>query len=390
MNRLVRRIEKSVEDNILEPLFKSVFEDEINLRSKIIKSKLQRSVQFSIEEDRQPRDFNNLQLLLEKLYPKIWRKYTNRFDEGGRGCSMHLIPGSFFLIKIDSKNKFIVEYNEGEKEFRAGSYKKKEIKLTFYGPNRMKNKQKILDYLKQKRLSRNVFMVNKPRYNVFVSKVFIEDVVLKDEQIENIFQQLDKWEASRDWYKEKHLIHKIGILLYGPPGTGKTTIAKIIASKYGNDKPTIISLGGKGFFDGIDNIIKMKNRSLDPDMRIIVLIEDIDKILSSSIEFNDPEDGGDINKDLKTRALMEILDGPDSLDGLIFVATTNHIELIDEALIREGRFDIKEEIGLFERPEAIKLIKKFDLDESFLDEHTDEIKLPISPAKLQSIILKYH
>ena len=114
------------------------------------------------------------------------------------------------------------------------------------------------------------------------------------------------------------------------------------------------------------------------DFDLMVYNRDDDKIDSDRLKIQ-----GFQNK------IMQILDGIYSTEDTIFIATTNHIEKIDKALIRAGRFDIQEEILPFDYPRVMEFLKLFDKGEEFYKENIEgKYQLPIQPAKLQSIIME--
>src|SRR5690606_10076274 len=126
---------------------------------------------------------------------------------------------------------------------------------------------------------------------------------------------------------------KTGILLYGEPGTGKTSIAKAIASQL---NAVLLSLDMNLISDtNIETI--MRDGMLYK--KLVVLLEDIDCIMGHR------EDGTMTEKEKAAlNKTLQLLDGVNSYSNTVFVATTNHIEQLDEALTRDGRFDIKMEI----------------------------------------------
>ena len=88
--------------------------------------------------------------------------------------------------------------------------------------------------------------------------------------------------------------------------------------------------------------------------------------------------------------MFQILDGMYSTEETIYIATTNHIERIDPAMIRHGRFDIQEELKPFDKTRAIQFLKLFDLDEDFFNSNIEgKYEIPIQPAKLQAAIMEY-
>ena len=87
--------------------------------------------------------------------------------------------------------------------------------------------------------------------------------------------------------------------------------------------------------------------------------------------------------------MFQILDGMYSTEETIYIATTNHIERIDPAMIRHGRFDIQEELKPFDEERSIKFLKLFGLNENFFKSNIEgKYDMPIQPSKLQAIIME--
>lgn len=107
----------------------------------------------------------------------------------------------------------------------------------------------------------------------------------------------------------------------------------------------------------------------------VVVLEDIDVLVSkrdNSVTSADKEN---------FQALLQLLDGINSCKKTIFLATTNYIDKLDPALIRDGRFDIKIEMKNFDYDEAVKMCNKFEVDSEVI--LRDE-QFPINPAYLQN------
>jgi len=146
-----------------------------------------------------------------------------------------------------------------------------------------------------------------------------EGVYLEEELKEEIFTSIDSFfEKDKDFFREFNLSYKRGIMLYGPPGNGKTTLTKSIVSSV--DAPVAywqITENTNSFT--IEEVFEKAER-LAP---MVLVIEDIDTI---------PERA--------KSAFLNAMDGATSKEGIFVIATTNHPERIDPALInRPGRFD---------------------------------------------------
>src|SRR5215203_4827315 len=128
-----------------------------------------------------------------------------------------------------------------------------------------------------------------------------------------------------------------GILLYGPPGTGKTLLAKAVAS---TSESNFISIKGPELLSkwvgesekGIREIFR-KARQAAP---CVIFFDEIDSIAPR----RSGSDGGDshVTERLVSQMLTEI-DGLEDLKGVVIIGATNRPDIIDEALLRPGRFD---------------------------------------------------
>ncbi len=168
--------------------------------------------------------------------------------------------------------------------------------------------------------------------NFFKSVKFksFNSVFLNKGKKQQIIKTLDTWKNNKSWYKERAIPFKIGILLFGPPGTGKSSIGQAIAENYGM-RYVYCNLNS---FTSDEKFIQFMN--LIP-MDSVVVFEDIDCIFSDRNAKDKPYK-------LNFNTLLNCLSGSLVSEGIIFVMTTNHIEKLDPALIRDGRCDLRLEI----------------------------------------------
>lgn len=163
-----------------------------------------------------------------------------------------------------------------------------------------------------------------------------------------------------------------GIMFYGAPGTGKSSIIEAIANEL-HAKVVYIDLS-----DISCSIKAIQHSFLTLKQLLILVYEDIDFLFTQ-------RDGMD---DLKYKAnyntLLQLLDGYLSLPNTINIATTNHIEKLDEALIRDGRFDLKIELKGLDEEQAKKMCDNFEISYDILNDE----EYPINPAYLQGKIFK--
>ena len=167
-----------------------------------------------------------------------------------------------------------------------------------------------------------------------------EDVGGLGEELQHIRELIEYPIKFPDVYQEIGINPARGVLLFGPPGTGKTLMTRAISNEldanfhYING-PSIIS-SGYGESEGkLRSIFEAANHSLPS----IVLIDEIDAIAPNR------DDTGSFTDLRITTQLLELMDGLQSVQGVMVVATTNRIDAIEPALRRPGRFDRELYIG---------------------------------------------
>ncbi len=196
-----------------------------------------------------------------------------------------------------------------------------------------------------------------------------------------LISYIKQWEHSKNFYTKLNLLHKKGILLYGVPGTGKTTLAKAIAK----DIESEIYIVNMLLFDELQ-IEAIKNdieKYGHKNKTNILIFEDIDCVFSTRDKLQTEQ------QKKAAQLLLQFLDGVHSLPNILFIATTNHIENLDEALIREGRFDIKIEMKNISHDIADNMCKHFELSPEESHSLLSEESFPINPAYLENKIVKH-
>ncbi len=195
---------------------------------------------------------------------------------------------------------------------------------------------------------------------------------------DEIREHIDNWEKCADTFRERGLTHKTGILVYGKAGTGKSTLARALASELNY---SLISID-TSTFDNI-NLIELTNAINNDNMKAIIFIDEIDAIFKS-------RDDGDTTDAQKARVnkLLTFLDGVNSPNNCIFLATTNYYNKLDAAVKRKGRFDKVIELTDINKETAFKMCKSFGLSTESCRKIVDEYKKDlINPADLQDKII---
>ena len=130
-----------------------------------------------------------------------------------------------------------------------------------------------------------------------------------------------------------------GVLLEGPPGTGKTLLAKAIATE---SNSTFFSVSGSEFIEMFVGLGAMRVRNLFDEARnfkpSIIFIDEIDAIgrQRGGTTFGN---GGNEEREQTLNQLLTEMDGFKNNDGVIVIAATNRVDILDSALLRPGRFD---------------------------------------------------
>lgn len=184
-----------------------------------------------------------------------------------------------------------------------------------------------------------VMGVGKSKAKVYVQKetgVTFKDVAGQDEAKESLQEVVDFLENPGKYTKIGAKLPK-GALLVGPPGTGKTLLAKAVA---GEAKCPFFSLSGSDFVEMFVGVGASRVRDLFEEAKknapCIIFIDEIDAIGKSR---DSRYGGGNDEREQTLNQLLAEMDGFDTSKGLLVLAATNRPEVLDQALLRPGRFD---------------------------------------------------
>ncbi len=163
--------------------------------------------------------------------------------------------------------------------------------------------------------------------------ISFKDVAGLEEIKEELQETIDFLNNATKYKKMGAHIPK-GILFYGPPGTGKTLLAKAVA---GETNSTFLYASGSEFVEKYVGVGAKRVRTLFEKARkeapSIIFIDEIDAIgAKRNLDSNN-------EKDQTLNQLLVELDGFNSDDTVIVIGATNRLDLLDEALLRPGRFD---------------------------------------------------
>ncbi|KKK68837.1 hypothetical protein LCGC14_2940070, partial [marine sediment metagenome] len=143
---------------------------------------------------------------------------------------------------------------------------------------------------------------------------------LKDDLVDLLIDDTDRFLRGRDWYYERGLPHRRGFLFWGPAGNGKSSIIHVLASELSLP----IYLLSLSDFDVTDFSVAIAVGGL-PD-KCLLVIEDFEKI---NLE----------NKQFTISGLLNAMDGPLASEGRLLIITANEIHSISDKFLRPGRID---------------------------------------------------
>jgi proteasome-associated ATPase len=237
----------------------------------------------------------------------------------------------------------------------------------------------ICEALRGKRLKAGDSVLIDPRSNMILEKLprpGVEDLVLEevpdvsyddigglDEQIEQITDAIELPFVHADLFAEFELPSPKGILLYGPPGCGKTLIAKAVANSLakrvaevtGDDQARSFFINIKGpellnkYVGETERQIRLvfqrAREKAQEGWPVIVFFDEMESLFRTR--------GSGISSDIESTIVPQLLaeiDGVEALRNVLVIGASNREDLIDPAILRPGRLDVKIRI---ERPDEL-------------------------------------
>ena len=192
-----------------------------------------------------------------------------------------------------------------------------------------------------------------------------------------VMDDISKFWTLEDVYKKYNRVFRRNYLLYSAPGTGKTSLINLMCEELINKyKGIVFNLTTEAEIEMFPGAVR-RIRKIEPNRKIIAIIEDIDTFVKANTSLN--------------TLILNILDGNLKLGGVVTIATTNHIELMeDQYTNRPSRFDRVVEFPLpnaesrrmfIEKTVLPEDLNKIDLDswvdktEGFTIDHLNELIL---------------
>ena len=188
----------------------------------------------------------------------------------------------------------------------------------------------------------NPFNVGKSRAQMYEnqdekSRITFKDVAGQDEAKQEV-QEIVEFLKNPQKYTELGGKIPKGALLVGPPGTGKTLLAKAVA---GEANVPFFSMSGSDFVEMFVGVGASRVRDLFRQAKekapCIIFIDEIDAV--GRARGRNPNMGGNDERENTLNQLLTEMDGFQSNSGVIILAATNRVDMLDKALLRAGRFD---------------------------------------------------
>ncbi len=189
------------------------------------------------------------------------------------------------------------------------------------------------------------FQKNKARmFDEDQVKITFADVAGCEEAKEDVVELVDFLKAPQKFQKLGGKIPR-GVLMVGPPGTGKTLIARAIA---GEAKVKFFSISGSDFVEMYVGVGASRVRDLFAQAKeqspCIIFIDEIDAV--GRKRSSSGMGGGNEEREQTLNQLLVEMDGFEGNEGIIVIAATNRADVLDDALLRPGRFDRQVNVGL--------------------------------------------
>lgn len=153
-----------------------------------------------------------------------------------------------------------------------------------------------------------------------------ELIPFKSGPCQQIVEEVGKFWGLEKRYEKLGLPYRRGILMYGPPGTGKSGIVRLVGQNLIKQNGMVVLVKRA---DTFTSFLPFLNK-LEPNRKLVVVLEDLERLISR-----------------QEQEFLQLLDGiANDRPGMLFLATTNHLEQLEPRIYRPSRFDLLIEVGM--------------------------------------------
>lgn len=320
---------------------------------------------------------------------------TNRFQLlykwNAKKIGVGIGEGSLFLTKVNGCWALITKHTDNQYSMWREFY----YDIRFFTRNITKiEKFYENEYKNQYSLSEGeeirIYQWLQDKWDCISKKKIDTDICLNNSKAE-VFEKVAFFLSNENFYRDRYLPYREGFIFHGYPGCGKSYFIHQLASAFDLN----IYYFNFDSFQNDESFIKAIYQMNQPS---IMLIEDIDcfehvherskksKIdtVKESVKNIKKSKSDEKKSGISLATILNTFDGLLAQDGQIIIATTNHINELDSALIRSGRFNTNLEFRKLKNDEIIIYLKKF-----YKKEISDmQFESELSIAQLTSICIK--
>ncbi|HUP84788.1 MAG TPA: proteasome ATPase [Acidimicrobiales bacterium] len=234
-----------------------------------------------------------------------------------------------------------------------------------------------------------------------VPDISYEDVGGLDDQIEAIMDAVELPFVHRELFGEYELPPPKGILLYGPPGCGKTLIAKAVANSLAKKVSEVTGrVGAKSYFLNIKGpellnkyvgeterqirlVFQRAREKSEEGVPVIVFFDEMDSLFRTR--------GTGISSDMESTIVPQLLaeiDGVETLKNVIVIGASNREDLIDPAILRPGRLDVKIKVERPDEASAAQIFSRYLRPDLPLDAEEVQSLGGGDPAKAVAVMIE--
>jgi SpoVK/Ycf46/Vps4 family AAA+-type ATPase len=175
------------------------------------------------------------------------------------------------------------------------------------------------------------------------------EILFEDGIVDSILSEINVFWQRREVYEKYDITYKRGFLFHGPPGTGKSVLLRMIAKRLVDQYNGVVIFWRDLMKPALEIL-----RSIEPQRSVAIIMEDIDEIL----EYDESE-------------ILNMLDGIEESNGVVYLATTNKIDTLDPRVSnRPSRFDRRVLVDTPDSNKRKQFLKSFQEREPELSDET--------------------